>query len=974
MVAALTGRRDQLALLRGAVAEVAGSVPGAVLLTGLPGVGKTRLGREALALAADAGFATFTGRAHELGRGLAYAPLVAAFGPTLRDAPAARRSALVGDLPQLGLPFAGLGLPDPTPLGDADLERSRLVDGLGQLLERLAREGPLALLLDDVHSADDSTLAFLHYLSEVVTDLPILLVITARRGETGVDRVAALARDLADSSWSDVLVPVDPLPPEEATALVSNLLGGPAEPRLASLVVDRCAGRPLFVEAVVRTLIESRQVTEVDGIWSLRGPDMPLPDAVRDQLRSRIAPVSADERTLLNVLAVADEPLEHSLLARAGQLTQERTVDALDRLHARGLLSAGAPTSHDELVHALLRDTLLVELSPASTARFHAQLARALIADGGRDPRTAAHVLQAGSLLPLEQALPQLTRGADRAISLAGGEDAVHYLQPAIAAADVLGRTDLLVELHGKHATVCQRLGRNEEAAVSWTAALAASTELADPVATARIEQELGMLDWTRGELDAARGHFDAAECALDGLEPSLAHAALLHTKAVVASRVGDSDTVARSARALRVLAEQLDSPVLSAQAALAEAVLGYAATDYVAMFDGSARALDAARRGGDPLLANRAYDQMSVAAASQLDLPAVRRYSAESLRIAEQLGAPVLGGFARLRLAAADLLGGDWDAALRTTTELTVLIRRYGQRRGSVSALGAHAWVLAHRGRLVDAQAYVDEARAIAKPMLQTDRNVFSIVALAETTLALMRGDASRAAVCARQLEHATGGWMPLLGLALLGEAQARSGDVAGAGIVVERLNAVVSCSTIAPYAFAKWVGGLIEVQDGRAQSAVVSFAAAADAFEKLGLPFATAQAQLAAAAAQVATSPDAAAPLAAAALVAFDTVGAPIQAQQARELLRGLGVVPSRGRARQPTGSPLSARELEVARLVAAGLSNAQVATDLFISPRTVTTHLNRIYARLGFSSRVALTRYLADSGLLEADAVSS
>jgi DNA-binding NarL/FixJ family response regulator len=83
---------------------------------------------------------------------------------------------------------------------------------------------------------------------------------------------------------------------------------------------------------------------------------------------------------------------------------------------------------------------------------------------------------------------------------------------------------------------------------------------------------------------------------------------------------------------------------------------------------------------------------------------------------------------------------------------------------------------------------------------------------------------------------------------------------------------------------------------------------------------------------------------------------------------LLRSLGAVPSRGRARRDTGTPLSPRELEVARLVASGLTNAEVATELFVSPRTVTTHLDRIYTRLQLSSRVALTRYLADSGLLD------
>jgi len=984
----LVGRERELESLQSAIASAAGGTPAAVLLTGPPGVGKTRLARELLVTATATGFATFAGRAHEAGRDTAYAPLVAAFGPTLREADEHRRTALVGDLPQLGLLFTGLGLPDPAPLGDPALQRARLIDGLSRLVERLADERPVALLVDDAHLADTATASFVPYLTESVTDSPVLLVLTARPDEPGADRVAALGRALESSLWSSRQLSVRPLPQHDATSLISAVLGAAAEQRLADLVIERCAGRPLFIEAVVRTLRESGRVREVDGRMRLTGEDLPLPDAVRDQLRIRLAGLDSDERRLLNLLAVTDGDVEHPLLATAAGLPRPSALDALERLHGRGLLSAGSTPAFYDLVHGLLRDTLLTELSPAALAQAHQALAAALTAEDSDDARIPSHVLRSGPLAESAADLDQLRRGARHAISVAASEDAARFLTAAVALAEKLDRAESLADLHSELAATRYRLADTTGAVASWTSALAGYRDLKLAPAIARVEQELGRVEWSAGDLAAARAHFDNAATALRGLEPSPAHADLLFTNVVTASRVGDTETVARAARELRELAGRLDAPALTAQAYLAEAVLEYAATDYSAMIRTNLLALAQAQRAGDPMLILRAYDQLSVAAASQLDMPALREHTKQSLTIAAELGAPLLSGWPRARLAVTDLLTGDWDSALGATAELTVLTQRFGERRGSVSGLAGHAWVLTHRGRLADAQSYLEQARAIAQPMLEPDRNVFSIIAISSATLALTQDDPAAAVTHAAQLDDATGGWMPLLGLAVLGEARARSGDIDGANTIVRRLRAVRSADTDAPTALADWLSGLVALASGRLSEASTCLMAAADAFDRLGLPFLRARAQSEAAAALGGTGGAAdrrtgggpasaergrtqtqrAAELAHAALATFDQLGAPVQAQAARELLRGLGVVPSRGRRRAETGAPLSARELEVARAVAAGMSNAEVATALFVSPRTVTTHLSRIYSRLGLSSRVALTRYLADSGLLD------
>ncbi|MGH3743932.1 MAG: LuxR C-terminal-related transcriptional regulator, partial [Mycobacteriales bacterium] len=551
---------------------------------------------------------------------------------------------------------------------------------------------------------------------------------------------------------------------------------------------------------------------------------------------------------------------------------------------------------------------------------------------------------------------------------LGASEDAARYLAAAVPLAREQGDAAVLAGLLTELGRVRQRLGRPSDADVLWQEAAETYARLGDTVHVAGIERELGLLAWSQGELEDARTRFAAAERALDGLAPSPEHAELLYATMVTASRVGDVDAVVTSTSRLHQLAAALGSASLSARTHLADAVIAYAETDYVGMAEHSAQGLAAAEASNEPALMMRAHDQLSVAAASQGDLPALRRHSEASLHLTTRLGAPSLSGWPRIRLAYADLLAGDWDAALRTTAEIVTLARRYVEQRGMVSSIAAHALVLVHLGRLDEAQGYVRQAREAARPMLETDRNIFSMVAMAGAQLALAQDDPAEALVFSAQLSDLTGGWFPLLAAATLGEAQVRAGDLDAARALSARLRTVRTCATCLPQALGDWLDGLAEAAAGRDASAAPLLAGATTGLESLGLPFHAARARFARAQALLGPEPAAAAEEATAAFRTFDLLGAPIDAQRARTLLRGLGKVPSRGRARGRSDVQLSPRELEVARLVATGLSNAAVATQLYVSPRTVTTHLDRIYARLGLTSRVALTRYLADSGLLD------
>jgi DNA-binding CsgD family transcriptional regulator len=283
-------------------------------------------------------------------------------------------------------------------------------------------------------------------------------------------------------------------------------------------------------------------------------------------------------------------------------------------------------------------------------------------------------------------------------------------------------------------------------------------------------------------------------------------------------------------------------------------------------------------------------------------------------------------------------------------------------------TALAARAFVLAHRGRAEEAARCVAEAREAYAGAAAADRHIFTMVEIAEATAALAAGDPERArALAAAAVAIPT--VLPCLGLGVLGEAQVAAGDPAGALETARRLGRLGPDAPW-PAACAGWVEGLARMALGQPSTALACLHGAADRLDGLGMPFQAARARLgwAEAAAGQAAGPADALEAARRSLAAFDRLGARPLADRARRLLRALGERPAPA-PRAATGE-LSDRELQVVRLVAAGLSNAEIAGRLFISPRTVTTHLQHVYARLGLPSRTALTRWVLERGLAAED----
>ena len=838
----LVGRDAERRVLSAALDRVERGEGGLAVVSGVAGTGRTRLAREVLAEARARGFQNVEGRGHVLAQERAWAAVADALEPVLRRLGRGELLSLAGDLPELGTIVGDLGLGSPEPLGDAVLERGRVLGALVRVVGRLGRRRPVVLLLDDLHAADRGTLEFLHLARRALAEARVLLLATRRTGAGNTTELDALSAPEELAGWTETLE-LRALDRRDVRRLLEATLGGPVAEDLLEAVAARSQGLPLLTVSLARALEEAGGVRTAEGLLTVAPGAVPLPAAVRDHVRSRLMALPPAAGRALEMLAAAGGRLEHPLLVSALAADEETLLDALGVLEHRGIVEVSG--GGYAISHAVVTETLLDELSPLQRQRHHARLAEAFGRHRPDDPRAAAHLLGAGPLLAPDRVLEGVVRIGRLAGPGRGSEAAIRDLEAAVALAAARGRTDLLPALLEDLGDARELLGDVTGARSAWESALAEHVRSGEAVPAAERHRRLALLAWDDGELDRAQLHLHEAEAALSGLEPSPALGRLLHTRAIIRNRLGDPEGAARTTTRLLELAEEFGSADLTAAGHLTMFASHLARTDYLAATAAAERGRLAAAAAHDSLLLQRAHDSLALAAVAQGQLPLLRWHSRASLELAVQLGAAPLEPWPRVRLAVADLLAGDLEAALRTSTETLVMARRLGHRRSMVGTLGAQAWILASRGHLDQAGEALDEAATVGAAA-RPDRNIHGIVDVARTTLALARGDAEGALAVAEEClswRHT----LPLTAVATLAEAQLAVGATEAARLTAARVRRVRSCATDFPAAVAAWIEGQAAQQEGTTEAAAELLDRAATGFGNLGMVLSAARARLA-------------------------------------------------------------------------------------------------------------------------------
>jgi DNA-binding CsgD family transcriptional regulator len=953
----LVGRADELDLLERLLDDLDRGGPGAVEVAGEPGIGKTRLLRELAARAEVRGHLVLGGSGSEFEHDLPFSVFVDALDEYLRGLDPEWLAALDDHVrAELAHIFPSLWALAGGREVALQHERYRSHRAIRELLERLAEPRPVVLVLDDVQWADFASVELLGALLRRPPASPVLMALGVRPHQASDRLLGAFERALREATLTRI--ELAGLSPAEACAFIGQEIAATE----AAVLYEESGGNPFYLEQLARALDHATGATYADVELSLA---MGVPSAVAASLAEELALLSDAARLVLEGAAVAGDPFEPELAAVAAGTSEDSTMEAVDELLHLDLIRQTDVPRRFRFRHPLVRRAVYETARGGWRLGAHERCAEALAARGAAAPARAHHVERsaregdAGAAAVLRGAGEATARlapesaarwfgGALRLLpATAPSEDRVELLLARAGALSAAGHfADSLEGLLEANAVVPERssvlrttvvtacagmerfLGRYEQAHARLASALHTLPEPASVESVGLlIELTLNefyrsryetMHDWAERAVSAARVLGDRSLMAASLAMPALAYAVTGPTERARSHRD-------EAAALVDELSDDELSLRLDAAAWLGAAELYldlYAEADAHAS---RARTLARATGRGDPfglyqILPRVWYVRGKLAEATELLDGAI-----EAGRL---LGTPpALAGnlFNRSVVAVAV---GDLDIALATAEEAVELTS--GLDEGFVTA-----WA----------------AVRLAAVLLETEQPARAVEALLGRAggeeLALIPG--AWRVYC---LEVLTRCW---LALDRITEAE-RSVSVA------EDIAAAVELPLVA--AWADRAGAAVALHVGDLASAAERALASADAAQEVGAPIEAALSRTLAgqALAQGGHNDRAVAELQRAAAT-FDACGALRYRQSAERELGRLGHRPHRrtrpGKTDGAGTESLTGRELQVARLAVDHKTNREIAAELFLSQKTVETHLRNIFHKLDVSSRVDLAR---------------
>ena len=453
----LVARESEMQRLLAAVDAVASGNGRLVHLSGEPGVGKTRLAQEVMLAARNRNFLIATGRCYELDQSVPFYPFLDALATVYRTCPPSLRATLPRRWPLVARLLPDLNLELPPSGSNAQEEQQRLFRAVTGFLQAIAAEVPVALLLDDLHSADGTSLELLQHLARHTRADRILLLGTYRDVE--VNRRHPLEVVLRDLTREELVerIAVRRLEETATSELIGATLGEREVPnQLVGLIYERTEGNPFFVQQLLRFLVERGDVYQEKGRWAQRALEkIEVPESVRSVIGQRLARLRQGTQEILQDASVLGQTFRFEALSQLGGRTDDELEAALEEAGSTGLVrEAGTDTYAFD--HALTQQALYTELPGRRKRRLHLAAAEALerSPEGSRARHSAElawHFLEAAQE---ERALPFAIAAGDQARAVFANREAERHYTTAVEIAAHLGDTAREAETLARRARV----------------------------------------------------------------------------------------------------------------------------------------------------------------------------------------------------------------------------------------------------------------------------------------------------------------------------------------------------------------------------------------------------------------------------------------------------------------------------------------------------------------------------------------
>jgi predicted ATPase/DNA-binding NarL/FixJ family response regulator len=965
------GRTAELTTLLGAVEQATAGAASVLVVDGDAGVGKTRLLAELLERAEQRGVLRLIGHCVDLGdTPPPYLPFTEAFGRLAAEDPALVEEVLAEHPAISRLLRRGTGQHHDT---DDRVERGELFESVLGALATLARRQPVLFIVEDVHWADQATRDLLGFLFTRLDHQAVCVIATFRSDD--LHRRHPLRPTLAQ--WARLpavgRIHLDPLGTEDVRALVRALHPGPlAEPEIRNIVA-RADGNAFFAEELVAATEQCADPHQ-------------LPWQLADLLLVRLDRLSPEAREVVRMAAVGGRRISHDMLVAVVDLPQSVTDDALrDAVDAHILQPTPSGRGYT-FRHALLAEAIYDDLLPGERVRMHAAYATEL---AKREDASAAELARhARASHDLATAYEASVQAGEEAMMLAAPQEAMHHFETALelapraptAPADpaplVLALVDAAVAAGWSYRGL--RLARE---------ALADLPSDAPPLTRAQLLYAFAFAA-VAGETDDAP--FTATSDALrlvpaDPPSPFRARLSALHARtALILGREVEAQKWAHEAIDM---AAALGNPGASADAATTLAVLERRAAEPAEVAERLFAIADEARANGEMAVELRTRYNIGNLYFELGDFPVAEEAFDQAHLRAREFGRPwaAYGMEARAMVGLVQYLRGNWDGAMRT---LDI----------SGEAATAQAEALFSATAMLVRSGRGDESALDLLPLLRPwwDREgriaLFAGAAALELYEQLQRPDAAIALLddIVGVLAHI---WqepwflgrirLSALGVAVV-EAAAASAPEAERAALAEQGAALVDAGRMTaerglPEGRRLGVEGRAWLARLEAEALRLRWLTGQDPPDEDELVSGWEQVVAAFDYGNVVEHTRAQARLAEVLRAVGRGAEAVELADQARRTARALGAEPllAQLRALGSTRAPLRAqageapvltsRERDVLELVAQGRTNRQIATQLYISEKTVSVHVSNILAKLGVGSRTEAAAVARRQGLV-------